>query len=104
VTRRLTPTVGDAVAVEIAPAESKSARAKSGRRHVFVSLPEWNIVHVEGMKFVGRWALFEFAGLEMKRAWGAEGWVLEHAGRRLYMDIGNPATREMYSAADFAGT
>jgi hypothetical protein len=82
----------DPGAVKRSPAVFRSGyaveMAVGDARYLLVVPPKPDVVHVNSLRFIGRWALVELSGRRLARAWAADAWALEFAGKRLFTQLG----------------
>lgn len=72
--------------------------ADSSGEYVFMCRRDIGVVHLGAIRFVGRWALVKLAGGRAAAAWGADAWVLEDGGRRLFTGFGGLQIGRMHPA------
>jgi hypothetical protein len=98
----------DADAVKKSPAAVRAGYAAElsveGKRYLLAVPPKMDVVHVNALRFVGRWALVELSRGKFSRAWAADAWALEFAGNRLFTRFGGQSFAIIGAPVNGAGS
>ncbi len=57
------------------------------QRYLFLVTPKGYVAHTGSLRFIGRWALVRLADGALEKAWAADAWVIEYAGKKLVNTI-----------------